>query len=94
MGAGILPPLPTNTDGRPILISIMGASPRSPPKETESPGFLPYAGMRRTAVVLVLTTPIEISSAMMPLIMAIREPELGRAMFQQLVADQIVNLFT
>ncbi|MBR2869735.1 MAG: hypothetical protein IKB88_11825 [Clostridia bacterium] len=31
---------------------------------------------------------------MMPLIMAIREPELGAAMFQQLVVDQIVNLFT
>lgn len=30
----------------------------------------------------------------MPIIMAIKEPELGKAMFQQLVLDQIVNLFT
>lgn len=31
---------------------------------------------------------------LMPIIMAIMEPELGKAMFQQLVLDQIVNFFT
>ncbi len=30
----------------------------------------------------------------MPIIMAIKEPELGEAMFQQLVVEQIMNLFT
>ena len=30
----------------------------------------------------------------MPIMMAIEDPELGKAMFQQLVLDQIVNLFT
>lgn len=30
---------------------------------------------------------------LMPIIMAIMEPELGKAMFQQLVLDQIVNFF-
>lgn len=31
---------------------------------------------------------------LMPIIMAIGDPELGAAMFQQLVLDQIYNLFT
>ncbi|MBQ2841949.1 MAG: hypothetical protein IJE72_02810 [Clostridia bacterium] len=31
---------------------------------------------------------------LMPIMMAIEDPELGKAMFQQLVLDQIVNLFT
>lgn len=31
---------------------------------------------------------------LMPIIMAIQDPELGEAMFQQLVLDQIHNFFT
>lgn len=31
---------------------------------------------------------------LMPVIMAIEDPGLGKAMFQQLVLDQIQNLFT
>lgn len=31
---------------------------------------------------------------LMPIILAIYDPELGEAMFQQLVLDQIVNFFT
>lgn len=31
---------------------------------------------------------------LMPIIFAIRDPEIGEAMFQQLVLDQIVNFFT
>lgn len=31
---------------------------------------------------------------LMPIMMAIEDPELGKVMFQQLVLDQIVNLFT
>ena len=45
---------------------MMGARPKSPPYSTLSPSFLPKAGMMRTAVVLLLITPMAISSAMMP----------------------------
>lgn len=30
----------------------------------------------------------------MPIIFAVTEPELGKAMFQQLVVEQIMNFFT
>ena len=36
---------------------------------------------------------IIVEVVLMPIIMAIMEPELGKAMFQQLVLDQIVNFF-
>ena len=43
---------------------IIGLEPRSPPKSTVSPTVFPFAGMMRTAVVLLLTMPIAASSAM------------------------------
>ena len=43
---------------------MTGASPRSPPKETVSPVF--PTGISLTAVVLLLITPMAISSAMIP----------------------------
>ena len=49
-----------------MFTAITGASPSSPPKETVSPTLQPAAGISRTAVVLVFTTPIAISSAMIP----------------------------
>ena len=45
---------------------MMGPLPSRPPKSSSSPAFLPTAGMTRTAVVLELTMPMAISSAMMP----------------------------
>ena len=55
-----------NFAGEPVLMGMIGAAPSRPPNSTMSPTFLPMAGMTRTAVVLVLTTPMAISSAMRP----------------------------
>ena len=49
---------------------MMSASPKSPPNTTLSPAFLPGTGIIRTAVVLLLTIPIAISSAIIPEITA------------------------
>ncbi len=53
-----------------MLTGITGALPKRPPKLTTSPTSFPYTGITRTAVVFLLTTPIEISSAIMPQITA------------------------
>ena len=63
MGAGIRPPRRTNRAGDHGRSGMMGALPSNPPKSTVSPIDLPIAGMTRTAVVLLLITPMEISSA-------------------------------
>ena len=42
---------------------MTGARPNSPPNSTQSPTFLPMAGIRRTAVVFWLITPMAASSA-------------------------------
>ena len=61
------PPREMNAAGLAVLTAMTGARPKRPPKETESPSFLPGAGMMRTAVVFPFTMPIAASSAMMPL---------------------------
>ena len=60
------PPRLMNLAGEPVLMGMIGAAPSRPPNSTMSPTFLPMAGMTRTAVVLVLTTPMAISSAIRP----------------------------
>ena len=60
------PPRPMNSAGEQVFTGMTGASPSRPPNETLSPTLQPYAGIRRTAVVFVLTTPMAISSAMIP----------------------------
>ena len=49
-----------------LLTGRTGHPPRRPPNSTHSPAFLPGAGIRRTAVVLLFTIPIANSSAIMP----------------------------
>ena len=63
-GAGDLPPRRMNSPLSTSLTGITGAEPSRPPKLTSSPTVLPGTGMTRTAVVLLLTTPIAHSSAM------------------------------
>ena len=63
-GAGIRPPLFIKSDDELLFTLIIGASPRSHPKSTESPSFIPGTGITRTAVVLLFMTPMAISSAM------------------------------
>jgi len=45
---------------------MTGPSPKSPPRLTQSPAFLPYAGMRRAPVVLPLIMPMAMTSAITP----------------------------
>ena len=64
MGAGMRPPRAMKASAFSLPTGIMGARPKSPPNST-SPSSLPGAGMTRTAVVLLLMTPMAASSAMM-----------------------------
>ena len=64
IGAGILPPRAINFSADLRFTGITGALPNSPPNSSISPSLRPIAGIRRTAVVLLLTIPIAISSAM------------------------------
>ncbi len=52
------------------MTGIIGAVPNKPPKSICSPTPFPVAGMTRTAVVLLLITPMAASSAIMPLIVS------------------------
>ena len=62
-GAGILPPRDMNSSEDSFFISITGAFPKSPPDSSDSPTPFPYTGTTPTAAALLLTAPIEISSA-------------------------------
>jgi len=64
MGGGICPPRLTKTEASKVFTGITGAWPSRPPNSTESPAFLPGAGISLTAVVFLLMTPMAISSAM------------------------------
>jgi len=49
-----------------LLTTITGASPKSPPSVTQSPTFVPHAGMRRAPVVFALIMPMAMTSAITP----------------------------
>ena len=66
MGAGMRPVRAIMSAHENFETDMTGAWPRSPPKFTTSPTFLPATGITRTAVVFWFTIPIAASSAMMP----------------------------
>jgi len=70
-GAGMRPPKCTKASLAPALrTSMTGVAPNSPPKSTRSPALAPGTGIKRTAEVLSLITPMAISSAMMAAIVS------------------------